>query len=649
MASNRGRPPNRLAPAPIARCDCEATPDLEFKGRPVVGEEPVSEQIPDRLPLIVGIVGHRDLREEDADDLSWEIGSIIRQLRDGYLGGEGREKDQETPIILLSGLDGRAQELAARAAESAGAHVFQAFDWVSGDHGGRDRAVGLFVARYSHVLIALWDENEDDVTGGGPAEIVRFRRNGVHLVESPSARACLDASEIGPVIHVATPRPDAASGPARVMTREWGKALAGTYPETGCRRLSRRIVRVTRYLFGLPVAEESPVGTAETWRRFAALIGLTKQFNDDAAGLAANLKARSLNELFWDDKTNECVAAARDSATISMPRWTRLYACADRLAQDWQNRFRHDWRWLFIFAFAAIVSFEIFAHLAHRIPPIEQLREVPILEHLVDILLLGAYVGAFVGVFYYYFTSLRGQHQERFLDYRALAEALRVGIFWKIAGVDSRSPSGDREFSIADDYPIKQPSELAWVKTCLRSLEFLDICERTEYSRPPSAWSWVRDLWVGGQHAYFKRKAVDHDTRADAHELGSLALLVVSLLIAGALILLTCGLDGNPTAWHHLEWQHDAFIFVIGVLPGLAAAFIGFSEKLAFKAQSRQYDRMQGVFNQALAHLQRISASTRSNADDIRCRHLFRELGIEAMSEQAEWVAIYRQRPIQPL
>jgi hypothetical protein len=30
-------------------------------------------------------------------------------------------------------------------------------------------------------------------------------------------------------------------------------------------------------------------------------------------------------------------------------------------------------------------------------------------------------------------------------------------------------------------------------------------------------------------------------------------------------------------------------------------------------------------------------------------RSIYRELGIEAMKENAEWVAVYRQRPIQPL
>ncbi len=33
----------------------------------------------------------------------------------------------------------------------------------------------------------------------------------------------------------------------------------------------------------------------------------------------------------------------------------------------------------------------------------------------------------------------------------------------------------------------------------------------------------------------------------------------------------------------------------------------------------------------------------------VLARALYRELGMEAMRENAEWVAIYRQRPIQPL
>jgi hypothetical protein len=52
---------------------------------------------------------------------------------------------------------------------------------------------------------------------------------------------------------------------------------------------------------------------------------------------------------------------------------------------------------------------------------------------------------------------------------------------------------------------------------------------------------------------------------------------------------------------------------------------------------------MGGVFRQAQVRL----ADT-SGASDRRIRDLLYQLGSEAMREHADWVAIYRQRPIQP-
>ena len=90
--------------------------------------------------------------------------------------------------------------------------------------------------------------------------------------------------------------------------------------------------------------------------------------------------------------------------------------------------------------------------------------------------------------------------------------------------------------------------------------------------------------------------------------------------------------------------QHG-FVVVIGLLPGIAAAFGGYVERLAFNAQARQYDRMRMLFGRAHDLLpETIEESTAALT-----HRLYQELGMEAMKENAEWVAIYRQRPIQPL
>jgi hypothetical protein len=82
-----------------------------------------------------------------------------------------------------------------------------------------------------------------------------------------------------------------------------------------------------------------------------------------------------------------------------------------------------------------------------------------------------------------------------------------------------------------------------------------------------------------------------------------------------------------------------------GLLPGAAAALTAYSERLALKAQARQYDRMRVLFERAYELLPgRIDTTDASPV-----RAVCRELGIEAMGENAEWVAVYRQRPIEPL
>src|SRR5262249_54479732 len=91
------------------------------------------------------------------------------------------------------------------------------------------RAVGVFIAQHCHVLLALWDGDGKDVAAGGTAEVVLFKRDGIPLTVSGSARACLDGTEIGPVIEVMTPRMKDRSQLDRIVVRPWGREIIGRY------------------------------------------------------------------------------------------------------------------------------------------------------------------------------------------------------------------------------------------------------------------------------------------------------------------------------------------------------------------------------------------------------------------------------------
>ena len=659
------------------------------------------EPLADRLPLVIGVTGHRDLRPQDVARLEQEVAAIIARLRRDYLRGD------ETPMIVLSALAEGADRLVARVALAQGVKLvaplplpieeyrrdfepglepgnMAEFDElfaqaiaapvmpIDSDNAGglseadqrnlQYRAAGFFIAQHCDVLLALWDGDTTNVSPGGTADVVKAKLEGFPIAVTGSARASLDGSEIGPVIHIVTPRHKDTSPAQEVSVAPWGHAVVRRCRGNIVYRALRELARPIAHIFGgdlahvrasLPLNERREL---EAWETFATLLGLTREFNRDAAALVAEPEgtqrvATSIGYLFADPDTNTVDRDAEKHATAAAPRWCRLYGIADTLAQACQKRFRHDWLRLFLFGFVAFCCFALFSHLS-----------------LHSDLLLGLYSLCFGLIFILIIRARVGQHQERFLDYRAFAEALRVAVYWKLVGigpdhVDVGMSSarvgadfyGGSRRVMAAAYPIKQPSELAWVKICLRTLELLDRAGNLSpvSDLQPAGHDIARRFWVQGQHAYYRRQGSKHNHNANVLEGRSGLLVALSPFVIVPLLLMKFIPESwvmpawlaavVPTDWQPLNLRDVSLIF-IGLLPGVAAVMTGYAERLALKAQARQYDRMRMLFERAGDLLAQIDAQREPLA-----QALYAELGIEAMKETSEWVAIYRQRPIQPL
>ncbi len=614
-----------------------------------------------RFPLIVGATGHRDLRDEDVPRLEQEVAGIFATLKHDYLGSDG-----QTPILVLSALAEGADQLVARVAISQGARLVaplpmaleeyrrdfapglradalmefdrllaqaiaapvvplaegNTLEAIRSDQSRRDeqyRQVGMFIARYSHVLIALWDGADEDGGVGGTGEVVAFKRRGIPIGVGGSARSSLDAAEIGPVIQIITPRAGKEGMQPAVSVRRWGRVLV--------QRLATALQPASRSSHRLFLTLEER--ERESWISFEALTKLSCRFNREVAALEDAPEAElSFEQAFANYPPERPVdtGAARRRAVEAAPRWCSLYGIADALALARQRQFRNIWRLLFILGLIALLIFDVETHL------------LP--DYHIDWLLF-AYGAALVGAFICFIHARRREYQERFLDYRALAEALRVAMFWKLVGLGGTRGAAGEVDSIAGAYPIKQPSELAWVKMCLRTIELLDATTARDAKRSldENTYSWARELWVGGQLAYFAHKGHSYHETAERRERQSLALMLVAIALACLLFLLSIALQVQ-----HETWGHRILIFAIGILPGIAAVWVGYSEQLALKAQARQYDRMRALFERAYELLpEGLTDTTPADAQAI-----YAELGSEAMKEHAEWVAIYRQRPIRP-
>jgi hypothetical protein len=645
----------------------------------------------DRLPLIIGATGHRDVREGDVAKLKAAVASVITTLRRQYLGN-----DKQTPIVVLSALGEGADQLIAGEALKLGATLIvplplplaeyrrdfvqrplmpdaiKAFEdlrhkavatvempLAPGNTESAVRSFGterdrqyreanLFIARHCHVLIALYDGNDDDIAVGGAAEAVKFSREGIPHALRGAGRLVLDGSEIVPVIHIMTPRKAAKMATSEVEIVPWGTKVKS--PPAGAPKSPLE-------------SNTSEVRAARAWVQFRAIAELTSRFNREAKAGAKKRAPeieKNVHRLFGDNP--EAQARAHTAAT----QWCRFFGLTDTLAREREKRVRGDWRDIFLLTLAALVCFAVYSHLFPKN------------------LLLFDYAAIAVVVFIIYGRSRLRQHTERALDYRALAEALRVGLFWKLVAIGGESPSAPLAAplprSVAEAYPAAQPNALAFVKASLRGLDLTDRVDPPFRAQQVAldAYGWTRDFWVSAQRDAYRTIAERYSRIAERRRHWATSLLVASVVLAAAFsaidiydefsgrastIMALAESSAAVVVGHAPAAATDfintlagltypVLVFVIALLPGIAAVILGYTAQMVFRPESKHGAQMAFVFERALEILpethhagrKSIMAGVLEPELAAHCQAVLAELGMAAMRENADWVALHRDR-----
>ncbi len=183
----------------------------------------------ERIPLAVGVTGHRAIRSEDLPALAAGVKRELEQLQKRY---------PHSPLVMLNSLAAGADQLCARVALEMGipliavlpmeqAEYEKDFEgptlesflslceqaeqrfvapWAEAAPQDPDRSfcyrqAGIYVATHCHVLLALWDGGPGTNAGCGTAEAVGFA---LHRSFHPALGAPLFSATA--VIHLFTPR-----------------------------------------------------------------------------------------------------------------------------------------------------------------------------------------------------------------------------------------------------------------------------------------------------------------------------------------------------------------------------------------------------------------------------------------------------------
>lgn len=568
------------------------------------------------MHLTIGVTGHRDLVPEEVPRIRKEVRRWLESLAAEHEGlelelltGLAAGADQlvaevalELGIDLIAVLPFNLDEYRKDFAEPGEAERFAALlerataialppvegDSIEGIRGGgasRDRQyaqMGVFISNHCQVLLALWDGRDSDALGG-TAAVVRYHLTAVMpgFVDTVDSPNLLADNENDLLYHVTCSRhrPDGEPRTAfHPLETFWVTAHFGR--QSGAH---------------MPGEYRQILDRLEVFQ--ADLDKYRTEIESEAAGLLA-------------DAPDYPRPGGADLADA-------LYARADWLAVLFQKRFTTMLLLNHSLAVLMGVVFIVFSEYVDR----------DVRAAAVYLILFLALFAAGVGL---YAISKRREWHRKYLDYRALAEALRVQTYWNLGGVvDHRSV----EFAY-DNFLQKQDVDLSWIRHVMRSASL----RRQRRAPPDERWvNWVAAHWIGapgisgGQQAYYDTKAAAR-TRAYRRAL----VLGNALLWAGIAVAIFLGVIAGRID----DDQMLLLLILMGVLPLMAGVRDAYSHKKADKELIKQYRFMARVFGNARRLL--------DNSDDTAFkRQVLKAVGDAALEEHAEWLLMHRERPLE--
>jgi hypothetical protein len=562
------------------------------------------------VPLIVAVTGHRDLVAREVPEIRAQVSEFLNRLLAHY---------PERGVTVMSPLAEGADQLVAEEALKLGIPVIAPLpmpreNYVTefetaaacekfttllsratevfelpilrgstadsiADHGD-DRArqyaqLGVYLCAHCHILMALWDGKYPDKLGG-TAQVVRFHHDGVmpgYIPSSETGRLILADDESDLVYHIVCSR-DRADGQAadglQVLSSSWF------------------------------TTDESAPRTNRLSKRHKNVFDHTREFSRDAKQHEDRIREEAWS-LIDSARAGELPAGVRDI--------DHVFRTADWLAIHFQKRFLMLLRATHVLALLMGMMYIAYS----------------------DVYAAKTFIIAFVAFFLVAaaIQKLGAKHawHRKYLDYRTLAEGLRVQFYWAVAGVRSESVS---KFA-HDNFLKMQDSDLGWIRNVMRvaGLE-CDVSPNLDKAGLYFSISeWIGDE-TNGQLGYYRKKAAEKIGRNKRTERFAGIVLWVSVAAFALFVF------ASEELAHSVR---GPVVILMGVLLLSIGIRQSYGHSVADFELIKQYEFMFRTFSKAYRRIKR------SDNDEER-RRILRLVGDVALEEHAEWILMHRERSI---
>ena len=443
----------------------------------------------------------------------------------------------------------------------------------------RDRRyanAGVYVSAHCHILLAIWDGKESDRLGG-TAQIAYYHLTGFKPESLERRRNAAKFNPLGNdnerlLFHIVCSRdaPDGAPAPPlQPLQTFW---------------------RVDDLV--LPGDQPAPDD-------FRAMFTHMSQFNADWAKYRGAVDAGASKPSAQDAGMAPAGVSAIDN----------LFCAADWLAMHFQHRVLFAMRAIYTMAALMGIAFMCYS-------------DLPAQDYMIFVFLALFAFGGWLSVL----AQRRGWHR-KYLDYRALAEGLRVQSYWRRAGLPV---TGDAEFA-HDNFLQKQDVELGWIRNVMRSAGLGGDLHSQPASLAEVIAEWVGESGKSGQLYYFERRAAERTRRHNLTETLGKFSLWIGIAISVFLAVFFLQLSQDAKTW---------LVAAMAIASIVAAVREAYAYRKADKELIKQYRFMCRIFASARSALDR-------TRDPIEQRDILRVLGETALAEHAEWTLMHRERPLQ--
>jgi len=571
------------------------------------------------IPLYLGITGHRDIRDEDKFLLKEEIKKII---------GNKQIQCPDTPVVILTPLAEGADRLGAMAAIECGIpfiaplpmpieeyrkdftdwESLEEFDFLLGkakmwfeiplppgitseslskDPGLKNELyhnIGIYIARNSHLLIALWDGLESGKTGG-TSSIVNLKRVGLPPVQGQSQNR-LKNLQTGSICHIVTPRKNASEPEDKLTT----KPIYSAYWEDN---------------------SEKPEELDNK------LLSQIDSFNRDIKKLSSGMAQKIKISESYLNIHEPIVNCNNELLTIA-----RLHSITDNLATYFQKRRFFALKLLLTLVVLAFMFFQLYVEFWHK-------------PWILFMYPLTMGIGAL-----WFMNASTKRFEQKHEDYRALSEAYRVQFFISLAERKTnvaehylQKHKGELEWVI---YTLRASLlEPSAIQNKSKSNLIFDTSDRLKF---------IKLNWINDQSTYYRKKSELYHRTFEKTE--NVANLLFSGAIGSAILLFVLSVTKEHLPEfleNYEELIHSVLVICTHSFLVVSAAIHGYIEKMSFTEQAKTYNHMFQLFNIADAKVGKEMVS--NNTDE--ANEIIWELALEALMENADWLILHRSHPLE--